>query len=229
MTTIDPLALIARVIESQRGRTSRRRVGCFVALGDSFTAGTGCAPGESWADRIAAGLERREDAFAYRNLAVDGATSAEVRKQVGPALRLEPDLVSVICGANDLLFGPRLDVLEYSRNLSGIFTSLRQTLPTARIVTATAPERWEFLPVGPRTRRRLEDGLERRNRVTRDLAASHGVALLDVATHPGLGRAENFAADGLHPSSLGHARTAHGIAYLLEASFGLELDGEVLR
>ena len=91
----------------------------YVALGDSFTAGTGSAPGEGWADRVAAALAGGPGDFAYENLAEHGATSADVRAQLGRALQLEPDLVTVVCGTNDLLYG-RLDPLAYSRNLSAI-------------------------------------------------------------------------------------------------------------
>ncbi len=193
----------------------------YVALGDSFTAGTGCPPGEGWADRLAAALRRDSNEFAYENLAADGATSADVRAQLGRALQLEPDLVTVVCGTNDLLY-ERLDPLAYSRNMSAILTGLNRALPGVRIVTATAPERWDFLPLGPRTRSRLEDGLVRLNHATRGLAAQYGAAVLDVAGHPGLSLAENFAGDGLHPSALGHRRAAVAFGELISRSFETE-------
>jgi lysophospholipase L1-like esterase len=83
------------------------------------------------------------------------------------------------------------------------------------IATATAPEHWQFLELGPRTRARVEQALVRLNRATREVADAWGVACLEVAGHSGLGRDENFCADGLHPSALGHARAAHGFARLL--------------
>lgn len=199
----------------------------YVALGDSFTAGTGCTAGQGWADRLAAALPRSDD-FVYENLAEDGATSADVRRQLCRALQLEPDLVSVVCGTNDLLYR-RLDPLAYSRNLSAILGGLVRALPTVRVVTATAPERWDFLPLGPRTRTRLEAGLVRMNQATRALAAAHGAALLDVAGHPGLSLAENFAGDGLHPSSLGHRRAAEAFGELVAGRFEIPIREEALR
>lgn len=198
----------------------------YVALGDSFTAGTGCAPGEGWADRLAAAFPRT-GRFVYENLAADGATSADVRRQVGRALQLEPDLVTVVCGTNDLLYG-RLDPLAYSRNLSAILGGLVRAMPTLRVVTATAPERWDFLEVGPRTRARLEAGLVRMNGMTRALAAAHGAAVLDVAGHPGLSLAENFDGDGLHPSPLGHRRAAKAFGELIAKRFELPIREEAL-
>lgn len=200
----------------------------YVALGDSFTAGTGCAPGEGWADRLAAALAGGPGDFAYENLAEHGATSADVRAQLGRALQLEPDLVTVVCGTNDLLYG-RLDPLAYSRNLSAILGGLTHALPTVRIVTATAPERWDFLPLGPRTRNRLEAGLVRMNHATRALAAAHDAVVLDVAGHPGLSLAENFDGDGLHPSPLGHRRAAEAFGELIARRFEIPIHEEALR
>ena len=199
----------------------------YVALGDSFTAGTGCAPGAGWADRLALALSEGRE-LAYENLARDGATSADVREQAQRALQLEPDLVTVVCGTNDLLYG-RLDPLTYSQNFSAILASLRRALPSVRIATATAPERWEFLPVGPRTRTRLEAALVRLNHATRALASAHEVAVLDVAGHPGLSRAENFAGDGLHPSALGHRRAAEAFGELISRQFEISIQEEALR
>lgn len=209
-----------------RGEAEERAaIRSYVALGDSFTAGTGCEPGTGWADRLARALPGE---VVYRNLAVHGATSTQVREQVGPALQLEPDLVTVICGTNDVLFTPRADVLTYSRNFGAILRRIQRTLPGVRLVTATSPERWDFLPVGPRTRARLEESVRRINQATRTLAAAHKVALLEVASDPRLGEPENFSADGLHPSPLGHAKAARAFAALLREQFGIESNEEAL-
>jgi lysophospholipase L1-like esterase len=212
MTALDPYAEIARVFGDAPGH---RAIRSYAALGDSFTAGTGCAPGESWADRLAARLAGGRSEFAYRNLAVEGATSANVLDQLGAALQLEPDLVTVVCGANDVLLSVLPDPHAYSRRLAGVVRRLREALPTVLIVTATAPERWDFLELGPRTRRRVERGIARFNAATRTVAEAHDLPCLEVATHPGLADAENFVADGLHPSPLGHRRAAIGFSQLL--------------
>lgn len=200
-------------------------IAAYAALGDSFTAGTGCAAGESWTDRLAAALRRRNPRLAYRNLARQGATSADVLAQVEEALRLEPDLVTAICGANDVLESVRPDVDACAERIGAIFDRLRAALPEVLLVTATVPEGWRFLELGPRTRRRVRDGLRRLNAAIRALAAERAIPLLDVAGHPGLDDPANFAADGLHPSPLGHARAARELERLL---LGL-VDGPALR
>jgi lysophospholipase L1-like esterase len=217
----DPFAVMARHLP-RGGPGPGRPVSCYVALGDSFTAGTGCAPGESWADRLADSLRAANPRLTYRNLAEEGATSDAVLRQVGPALQLEPDLVTLVCGANDVLLTLRPDVEAYAHRLEQILDRLRAGLPGVAILTATAPEGWRFLDLGPRTRRRVAEGIRSVNEVTREVAAARGVPFLDVVGHPGLEDSVNFAPDGLHPSVTGHARAAREFAAALRAHFGIE-------
>ena len=222
--TVDPFAAIARVIGSQLGpEACRAQLSLYVALGDSFTAGTGCAPGDAWPERLATGLRTSNPKLELRNLAVEGATSGEVLAQLPEAIELEPDLVTIVCGANDVLRTTRPDAHAYARRLASIFGRLHDANPVVRIVTATAPERWDFLDLGPRTRARVERGVARINRATRGVADAYGVPCLEVAGHPGLSEGENFCADGLHPSPLGHARAARGFAELIRESFGIAI------
>jgi|1185.fasta_scaffold186970_2 phosphatidylinositol alpha 1,6-mannosyltransferase len=227
--TEDPFVTIARALKEHGGVESPRGVSCYVALGDSFTAGTGSPDGLGWADRIARSLQSRNPAFVYRNLAEDGATSVDVLSQLGQAVQLEPDLVTVICGANDVLQSTRPDASAYGRRLTEVFRSLHEAGPRVIVVTATSPERWDFVRMGPRTRARVEGGMRRFNDVTRTVAQAHRVPCLDVADHPGLSERENFATDGLHPSSRGHARAAHAFALLLRDGYRIpigHLEGE---
>ena len=48
--------LYVSIVRSLALGARERRVSCFVALGDSFTAGHGCPPHLRWADRLAASL-----------------------------------------------------------------------------------------------------------------------------------------------------------------------------
>jgi lysophospholipase L1-like esterase len=221
VTALDPFAVIADATGRGRGRS---RLGSFVALGDSFTAGRGTAPGERWADRLASALRGRHPGLAYHNLAVDGATSGDVLDQVGPALQLEPDLATVICGANDVIWSVRPDLDLYAERLGAIFDRLRAGLPRVAILTATSPERWRFLDLRPRTRARIVGGIERLNEVTRTVAASRSVPVVDVVGHPGLDEPDNFLDDGLHPSATGHERAAIEFARALRRHFGIDSD-----
>lgn len=219
----------ARTPVGRHGAAASEQLGLYVALGDSFTAGTGCAPGEAWPERVAAGLRKRSPGLRFRNLAVHGATSVEVLEQLPGALQDEPDLLTVVCGANDVLRSTRPDIAGYARRLAIVFRRLRRGNPDVRIVTATAPERWDFLELGPRTRARVERGITELNIATREIAADNCVACLDVAGDDRLSDPANFATDGLHPSALGHERAAHEFGRLIRGSFELEAEGEERR
>lgn len=83
----------------------------YVALGDSFTEGVGDpeprSPGglRGWADRVAEELSNGHEDFAYANLAVRGLLVGQILdEQVSPALALQPDLITLNAGGNDLIF-----------------------------------------------------------------------------------------------------------------------------
>ena len=196
------------------------RVRAFAALGDSFTAGTGCAPGRAWADLLAERLRLWTPELIYVNLARQGATTHDLESQLPDAVELEPDLVTVICGANDVFETVRPRPARIAARLAGALDALRESVPGARIVTATVPERWRFLELRPRTRERVERGITELNERIRELAHDHRIPCLDVAGHPGLHDAENFSADGLHPSELGQARAAEAFERLLRIHTG---------
>ena len=88
----------------------------YVAIGDSFTEGVG-DPDPSrpnglrgWADRVAEVLAASEPDFRYANLAIRGRKlPVIIDEQLAPALALEPDLVTIHGGGNDVL-RPRVDL-----------------------------------------------------------------------------------------------------------------------
>lgn len=222
MSLRDPFVTIAESLAAARRERDERELFCYVALGDSFTAGKDCAPEERWTDRLASSLRAVHSPLGYYNLAVEGATSADVLAQVGTALQLEPDLTTVICGANDVLTSVRPDIDGYAARLAAMLDRLRAGLPRVAILTATSPEHWRFLELRRRTRVRVIRAIGHLNEATRAVAGARDVPCLDVANHPGLHEPENFAPDGLHPSPLGHARAAVEFARALQAHFGIE-------
>lgn len=204
---------------------SGRVVRAYAALGDSFTAGRDSIDAERWADLLAAGIRRVNPELRYENLAVDGATSAEVlAEQVEPGLALEPDFVTVICGANDVLLATRPDVEGYAERIDAILRRLREGAPEAMVVTATAPEGWQFMELRPRTEKRLIEATTQLNDVTRAAAERYGVVCLPVAGHPALRDPVTFSADGLHPSTAGHQTVARESARYLHEHLGIDFD-----
>jgi lysophospholipase L1-like esterase len=191
----------------------------FVAIGDSFTAGI--EPGETPFPDIVA---ERLPGWRYANLAVAGARAAEVRAgQLEPALALRPRLVSVICGANDVVRTTRPDVDQFAAHFDEILHRLRSALPEAGIVTSTYPVA-EFVRLRARTRARIAAGLEEVNARVRSSSARHGAVCLELAGHPGRGERVNYAADGFHPSAQGHRYAARAFEDCLRERFGIELE-----
>jgi lysophospholipase L1-like esterase len=186
----------------------------YVALGDSLTHGTDPENEGRWPDVVAATLDLR-----YANFARVGATSRDVEEeQLHPALALEPDLVSVICGANDVLESVRPDVAGFADRLGRMFIRIRAVAPDALVFTATYPDLSRFVDLRERTRRRVRRGIEDVNSACRTVAGRHGVLVLDWADHPKTGDPAYRAGDGFHPSPQGHRRAASDVIDALEAA-----------
>ena len=188
----------------------------YVALGDSFTAGV--EPGQPrWPDELARQLGGR-----YVNLAEVGATSEHVEQdQLERALELQPDVVTLVCGANDVLFNTRPDPDAYAARLSRMFARLRRELPQVQIVTATYPEIGRFLALRPRTRARVEEGMELFNAAVRRVARRHDVVLMESFDHPAANVRETYADDGFHPSAEGHRQAAREFMRAIRKRFRL--------
>src|SRR3954453_2727007 len=107
-TTLGP----ASTPESSRPDSSARHDGIvrfhrYVALGDSQTEGMNDLDAHGgirgWADRFAVYLAERNPDLLYANLAIRGRRTRRIRAdQLEPALGLNPDLASVMAGANDV-------------------------------------------------------------------------------------------------------------------------------
>src|ERR671914_509263 len=80
----------------------------FVVIGDSIAVGMGDPTegyaGVTWPTRVAAALAREREGLSFANLARHRAKVADIRdSQLDKALDLEPDLVVLVGGGNDLL------------------------------------------------------------------------------------------------------------------------------
>jgi lysophospholipase L1-like esterase len=186
----------------------------YAALGDSLTHGTDPERECRWPDDVAAALGVR-----YENFARVGATSRDVEmEQLEPALALRPELVSLICGANDVLESVRPDASEFAVRLDRMFRRIRADEPAALVLTATYPDLSRFVDLRQRTRRRVRRGIEDFNAACRTVAERHDVLVLEWADHPETGEPAYRAADGFHPSPEGHRRAAQEVINVLKAA-----------
>ena len=126
--------------------------------------------------------------------------------QLPRALELEPDLVSILIGANDLV-KPHVDVAALAAELEGAVTRLRSTGADVILVTP-------FLP-----RRRAAAMYTKRfaafATALTGVAARTGAILIDTDLHPSLPERPNWGEDLVHLSSRGHRFLAYRAGEML--------------
>ena len=111
----------------------------YVALGDSYTIGTGVRPPDRWPDRLCAALGDDPGVELVANLGVNGYTSADLIGRELPALEaLAPELVSVLIGVNDVVQG--VSSARYEANVVVILDTLLERLPAKRLVAVATPD-----------------------------------------------------------------------------------------
>ncbi|MFT3662046.1 MAG: SGNH/GDSL hydrolase family protein [Gordonia sp. (in: high G+C Gram-positive bacteria)] len=179
----------------------------YVALGDSFSEGVGDdAPDlpngvRGWADRVAAALEAAHPGLEYANLAIRGLKSrAVVDRQVGPALAMAPDLVSIHAGGNDVL-RPTVDLDGLLAHYDDAVARLVDSGATVVIFTPHDPG---AAPVFRALRGRfaiLAEGM-------RAIADRRGAVLVDYWRIRDYDDPRMWAFDRLHMSATGHQRMA---------------------
>ncbi len=197
----------------------------FVALGDSLTEGVGDPDRRGrlrgWADRLAAAMASVEPDFGYANFAVRGLPAPEVRRtQLEPALRLRPDLASVLVGMNDLL-EPRFRPAAFERELGAIVGPLHEQ--GALVLTATFPDVTLFSPLPNRMLGGVRSRLRAASAAVRSVSEAHGALLLDLEALPEARQREVMSVDRLHPSPHGHVLLAGAFAELLERHAGVPI------
>src|SRR5258708_12188434 len=104
----------------------------YLALGDSYTIGTGAsAPEHSWPSIIAERLrEQTGQEVELTNPAVNGFTTIDLIRHDLPEVRaVKPDLVTILIGVNDLVRDVSPD--SYRATLVPIYDELAQEKPPA--------------------------------------------------------------------------------------------------
>lgn len=199
----------------------------FVAMGDSLTEGWGEPyPGLehlSWAERLARAIAPLDDAFQFTNLAFRGLTLAQVEEmQLQKALALQPDLVSLNAGANDVVWND-WDVLSYRARMDRMLTALYEI--GATLITFTLADVWRIVPHAPAD---FYDRVAEMNDVVRELSAKHDTAFFDFWEYPELMPPDSWGGDAMHPNALGYLRMARALAGALGKRAGIEITGESL-
>jgi lysophospholipase L1-like esterase len=178
----------------------------YVALGDSTGAGVGARDGGGYVARLFKRIEERRPGSKLNNVCVSGATTADlVRAQLERGVALNPDLVTVGIGINDI--GHGLSLEEFSKNYETILSTLKEKTH-AQIVVANIPD----ISTAPRIPRVMRSQYQRQimqysQRLEKIANRYGGVTVFDVysitrdelPSHP-----EYFSSDGFHPSDQGY-------------------------
>jgi lysophospholipase L1-like esterase len=180
----------------------------YVAIGDSFTEGVGDPDPDrpngwrGWADRFAEALAASTGPdFGYANLAIRGRKlPAIIDEQVEPALALEPDLVTIHGGGNDVL-RPRVDLDALMSQYDEAVGRLVASGATVAMFTLADPG---LNPV----MRFLRGRTAIFNEGVREIVDRHGVTLVDLWRMRGWKVAEIMDADRLHLNAIGHQAIA---------------------
>ena len=186
----------------------------YVAIGDSTTEGLEDPYPDGgyrgWADRLAEHIaEAQDEPLEYANLAIRGLRLRQIlATQLDEALALEPDLMTIVGGVNDVI-GRSCDFAALRADFDTMFGAARRRGIT--VLTFTMPDPTGINPLG----RRLRPRMFALNDIIREEADRHGVAVLDFQHYPVAEDPRLWFEDRLHGNALGHERVAAALAWRL--------------
>ncbi len=188
----------------------------YVALGDSYTIGTGAShESRNFPSLLALQLQGatgRE--VRVVNPAVNGFTTIDVlAREIGFIEQLHPDVITVLVGVNDLVRGRTAE--QYRESLMQIYEAIVTVeLPRGRVAAISIPD-WSVAPAArgygdPLFLRRTTDEF---NAVARAEALRRAFTWVDIApvSRRSLNTPSWFSADDLHPGDLQYAAWADEI------------------
>jgi acyl-CoA thioesterase I len=191
----------------------------FLALGDSFTIGTGTTPDRSFPAVLVRLWTEQGQSVVLSNPAVNGYTTDDlINAELPLVTAFRPTLITVLVGANDIVQGSSDD--RYRRQLVFIYQRIRADAPDARLVALPQPD-WSLSPAGSGFGEvaAIARTIERFNEIAREEGERARALWVDLfPLMRDQGRKKMFAADGLHPSAEAYAEWARELATRVSAS-----------
>jgi len=186
----------------------------YVALGDSYTIGTGVGQNDRWPDQLVAAVGGDAPLELVANLGVNGYTSSDLIRDELPELRaLDAGFVTILIGVNDVV--QRVSIDRYRANVEQILGEVLAVVPRERIVVVATPD-YTRTPRGvdfgnPEEQRA---GIHAVNEVMRAEATERGIAFVDISVVADQAGADRtlVAGDQLHPSGAQYGRWVELIA-----------------
>lgn len=229
----DPAHTFFRLVQDPDGATLRTPPAPdfhrYVAIGDSTTEGLVDGDPEhgwrGWADRFAARLAATSDhPVEYANLAISGYRLFEIRQQLEPALAMEPDLMTIVGGVNDIL-GLRPDFAQMEEHLDAMFAAAVGR--GIRVLSFTMPDISRANPVATIVR----DRISTLNELIRRTCYRNDVPFVDFERIPTASDPRLWGEDRLHINTMGHLRVAAALAWLVnlpgsDRSWAAEIDSQ---
>ncbi|MEN3130776.1 MULTISPECIES: SGNH/GDSL hydrolase family protein [Bacillus cereus group] len=179
----------------------------FVAIGDSFTEGIGDEVEgialKSWIDHF---VQLCEKDIEYANFAKRGLVTEEIRlQQLEKALTFNPDLVSLIAGANDVLKG-RWNHDAYKNDMEFMIDTLSKA--GADIIIANLPDFTVRLPFASEKKQEIKKQLLEANEVIHSLSREYKLHHVDFWNHHLVNDNTLWSKDLIHPNSKGYVKVA---------------------
>ena len=179
----------------------------YLALGDSYTIGTGTSTeSRNFPSHLARKLEEvTGEPVQLRNPAVNGFTTVDLIQVELPEIeRFRPDLVTILIGANDVVQG--VEEAAYRSRISRIYDRVKTLdLPAGRVVVLSIPD-FSVVPAAPNFGKppEIRARIDAFNRAAREEATRRGFDLVDLSelSRSGATRAGWVSQDGLHPGDL---------------------------
>jgi lysophospholipase L1-like esterase len=195
----------------------------FVAIGDSITEGYGMDPVEGvehlpWVERVARALAAGRPDFEHHNLGWRNLRAAEVRdSQLDRALELEPDLVSIAAGPNDLI-APALDRDQLERDMQPMYAAFAEH--GAFVFTFTYMNFPDSGLVPEEGAAFIRERMELLHDAVVALADRYGALVIDLYSDPRTANRAFFSEDLKHANARGQAyvaeQTLNALARALE-------------
>jgi lysophospholipase L1-like esterase len=185
----------------------------YLALGDSYTIGTGAsAKARNYPSILAARLTKAIGRkVGLTNPAVNGFTTLDlIANELGYLDRLKPQLVSLLIGVNDIVQGRTAE--QYRGSLIRIFDTVAALrLPRGQVVAISIPN-WSEAPAAPTfgdkaSLRRLTDTF---NSIAQREAETRGFMWIDITavSTSAMGTPGWISSDLLHPGDAQYAAWA---------------------
>jgi lysophospholipase L1-like esterase len=193
----------------------------FLALGDSFTIGTGTTPARSFPAVLVELWRSAGRECDLRNPAMNGYTTDDLIREELPLVEAyRPDLVTVLIGANDIVAALRDAAAvtrraeeRYRRQLRRIHERVKADAPKAARYALPQPD-WSLTPAGgsfgdPAD---VAKAIEKFNEIAREEVEAAGGTYVDI--FPLMReqmRKTMTAPDGLHPSAAAYREWADAL------------------